>query len=289
MRHLELSTLEIFRQVALAGSISAAAAKLNRVQSNISTRVKQLEERLGTALFERNRRGLSLTEEGHTLLRYADRLLSLSDEAVDALQAAKPSGSLRLGTMESTAASRLPPLLSRYHAQFPDVEIHLETDTAGRLTRRLMSNEIDVAFIAEPVVVEGLQAVSVFEEQLLLVAPVSFPALRRSDEISGRTMIAFEEGCAYRRYLNDWLIEEGIVPGNILSVGSYLAILACVSAGAGYAVVPRSVLDTIATQGEFRRHQLPKRYSRIKTLLVWRQNYTSPKLDALRALLPIIR
>ena len=97
-------------------------------------------------------------------------------------------------------------------------------------------------------------------------------------------MIAFEEGCAYRRYLNDWLIEEGIVPSNILSVGSYLAILACVAAGAGYAVVPKSVLETIATQGDFRRHRLPERYARIKTLLVWRENYSSSKLDALRAL-----
>ena len=289
MRRLDLAALEIFRQVALEGSISGAALKLNRVQSNISTRVKQLEEHLGTVLFEREPRGLSLTEAGRTLLSYAERLLSLSEEAVDALTAAEPSGPFRIGTMESTAASRLPEVLSRYHALHPDVVIHLETDTAGGLTRRLCANEIDAAFIAEPIVTEGLTSEAVFEEQLLLVAPISFPPLRRAQEISGKTVVAFEEGCAYRRYLNDWLVEEGIVPGSILSVGSYLAILACVSAGNGYAMVPKSVLDVISSKGEFHCHRLPRRYSRIRTLLVCRENYTSSKLDALRALLPRIR
>ncbi|MGI9523178.1 MAG: LysR family transcriptional regulator [Hyphomicrobiaceae bacterium] len=288
MRRIDLAALEIFRQVALEGSISGAALKLNRVQSNVSTRVKLLEERLGTTLFEREPRGLTLTESGQTLLTYADRLISLSEEAVDALTATEPSGPFRIGTMESTAASRLPEFLSRYHGLYPNVTIHLETDTAGGLTRRLCSNELDVAFVAEPIATEGLVWEAVFEEQLLLVAPVSFPPLRHAKEISGKTIIAFEEGCAYRRYLNDWLVEESIVPGSILSVGSYLAILACVSAGNGYAVVPKSVLDVIASNGEFRRHRLPKRYSRIKTLLVRRKNYSSSKLDALRAMLPRI-
>ncbi|MEC9368097.1 MAG: LysR substrate-binding domain-containing protein, partial [Pseudomonadota bacterium] len=81
---------------------------------------------------------------------------------------------------------------------------------------------------------------------------------------------------------------EGIVPGNIISVGSYLAILACVSAGTGFAVVPRAVLDMIASEGEFRTWDLPGKMSRIRTLLAWRSNYTSAKFEVLRSLLPSI-
>lgn len=285
MAQLDLSALEIFRQVALDGTVSGAATQLNRVQSNISTRIRQLEERLGIALFVRHQRGLTLTEDGKVLLKYAERLLSLSDEAVEALHASLPTGAFCIGTMESTAASRLPEILSRYHRAHPLVSIQVTTDTAGGLTRRLMANEIDVAFIAEPLTLKGVKSEPVFEEHLILVAPVSFPAIRKTDEISGKTMIAFEEGCAYRRYLNEWLAEAGIVPGQILSVGSYLAILACVSAGAGYAVVPKSVLNMISSKGEFREYKLPGRFSRIKTLLTWREGYASSKLDALRAIL----
>ncbi len=288
MPKLVLSALEIFRQVALQGSVSAAAAKLNRVQSNVSTRVRQLEDRLGVQLFTRSRRGLVLTEQGQVLLRYAERLLALSDEAVDALNRAEPAGTFRVGTMESTAAARLPAVLSRYHARYPKVQIHLTTDTAGALVRRLVGGEIDAAFIAEPLAIDGIRAEPVYEERLVLIAPKSFASLREPLEIAGHSIVAFEEGCAYRRYLNDWLLEEGIVPGNVLSVGSYLAMLACVSAGAGYAVVPQSTLDCLAGNGEFRRHELPARFSRIKTLLAWREAHTSAKFDALRALLPVI-
>jgi len=286
MRSLDLQALEIFRAVALEGSVSRAAQKLNRVQSNVSTRVKQLEQYLNKDLFLRHNRGLTLTPDGQMLLSYAERFLQLSFEASEALGAGKPSGTFRIGTMESTAASRLPNILSRYHALHPDVEIVVETDTAGGLSERLQAYDIEVAFIAEPVSFDRVSTAPVFVEELVLIAPQSFPPLEDVSEISGKTVVAFEAGCAYRRYLEQWLLETGIVPGGIMAVGSYLAILACVSAGTGYAVIPRSVLDMIATGGRFRRYPLPKKFSRIRTMLSWRSDYRSAKLDALRDLLP---
>jgi DNA-binding transcriptional LysR family regulator len=289
MRGLDLRALEIFRTVALEGSISRAAVRLNRVQSNVSTRVRQLEEQLGKTLFLRGKRGLMLTPDGDLLLSYAERLLALSMEASEALMEGKPAGTFRIGTMESTAAARLPGILSRYHDLHPHVQIELETDTAGGLIRRLLTYDIEAAFIAEPVPFEQIGTHPVFEEQLVLVAPKSFPDLGRTAEISGRTVVAFEQGCAYRRYLEDWLRQEGIVPGSVLAVGSYLAMFACVSAGTGYAVVPQSVLDMVASEGKFRRYPLPGKMSRIRTLLAWRSDYRSTKLDVLRQLLPDIQ
>jgi DNA-binding transcriptional LysR family regulator len=287
MYGLDLRALEIFRAVAIEGSVSKAAIKLNRVQSNISTRVKQLEEQLEKTLFLRRNRGLTLTSDGHLLLSYTERLLQLSMEASEALNEGKPSGAFRIGTMESTAAARLPQILSRYHERYPDVRIELETDTAGGLMDRLLNYDVEIAFLAEPVSFERISTEPVFEERLILVAPKSFPPIENTRQISGKTVVAFEAGCAYRRYLEEWLLEAGIVPGGIMAVSSYLAIFACVSAGTGYAVVPRSVLDIVSTKGQFRRYDLPDSVSRIKTLLAWRSDYRSAKLDALRQLLPV--
>lgn len=289
MDEFDLRSLEIFRAVAAEGSISRAAEKLNRVQSNISTRVKQLEERFEKPLFLRSSRGLTLTAEGHLLLSYADRLLQLSQEASEAMNEGRPRGPLRIGTMESTAAARLPALLSRFHGLYPEIEIEIRTDVAAGLVDRLLRYEIEVAFIAEPVDVEGLHAQPVFEEELVLVAPETFPTIRRLKEFNGRTIVAFESGCAYRRYLQDWLLEAGIVPGGTIAVSSYLAMLACVSAGTGFAVAPSSVLDMINSKGRFRRHKLPERLRRIRTLLCWRAEHQSAKLDALRTLLPALK
>ncbi len=288
MHGLDLRSLEIFRTVAVEGSITKAAMKLNRVQSNISTRIKQLEQRLEKNLFLRQNRGLTLTPDGHLLLSYAERLLQLSMEASEALNEGKPRGVFRIGTMESTAAARLPEILSRYHQLYPDVKIELKMDTAGGLVDRLLNYDVEIAFVAEPVSFETISTQAVFEEELVLVAPQSFPPLENTSEISGKTVVAFEPGCAYRRYLEEWLLESGIVPGGVITMGSYVAILACVSAGTGFAVVPQSVLDTVSSKGRFRLYPLPDKVARIKTLLAWRSDYKSVKLDALKDLLPIL-
>lgn len=286
MQDLDLRALEIFRNVAAEGSVSKAAEKLNRVQSNISTRIKQLELKLGKTLFLRQNRGVSLTSDGQILLAYAERIRELSLEASEALQQEKPRGVFRIGTMESTAAARLPEILSKYHLLYPDVQIDLVTDTAGGLMQRLQNFDIDVAFVAEPVPFKKIKTEPVFEEKLILVAPKTFPSLENITDISGKTVVAFEVGCAYRRYLEEWLLESGVVPGNIMSVGSYLAILACVAAGTGYAVVPQSVLDVVSSKGQFQCFPLKGKLSHIKTLICWRSGYRSAKLEMLKPLLP---
>ena len=285
MRSVELSDLEIFRSVALEGSVSRAAEKLHRVQSNISTRVKQLEERLGVRLFLRQSRGLALTPAGESLLPYAERLLDLCNEAEAALTDGKPRGSFRIGTLESTAAARLPAVLSRYHALYPDVEVELVTDTSQGLVDRLLALEIEVALVAEPVGHGALRTEPVFCEQLVLVMPPSFPGMDRPEALSGRTVIAFKTGCAYRRCLEDWMRAAGVKPGGVMETSSYHVILACVAAGTGFAAVPRSVLDAVAVKGECRLHALPGAASKVNTLLAWRSDYTSAKLDTLRQIL----
>ncbi len=286
MHGMDLRALEIFRTVANTGSVSKAAIKLNRVQSNISTRIKQLEQQLGKKLFLRHNRRLTLSAEGLILLPYAERMLQLSGEASQAMAGNKPSGIFRIGAMESTAAARLPSILLKFQKQYPAVQIELKTDTAGGLINRLLDYDIEVALVAEPVSFNGINTDPIFEEELLLVTPKTFPLIENTAEINGRTMIAFEAGCAYRRYLEEWLLENGIVPGGIMAVSSYLAILACVSAGTGYALVPKSVLDMMSTMAEFRSYPMPGKLSRIKTLLAWRAEYKSVNMAALREFLP---
>jgi len=283
---LDIASLEVFQAVVRQGGVSKAAAHLNRVQSNVSTRIRQLEDQLGEPLFLRDNKRMTLTDAGRNLLPYAERMLTLAREAADAVKTKDLNGTFHIGAMESTAAARLPQMLSQFHARHPDVSVRLTTATAGALQNRLSNEEIDVAFIAEPVSNKAVQTRSVFSEELCLVAAKAFPSIDDPGSLNRQTIIAFEDGCAYRRYLNDWLLGEKIVPGTTLSVGSYLAMLSCVSAGTGFAVIPKSVLSIIDVHGTLQHRALPGRYSRIKTLMVWRKNYASPKLEALKSLLP---
>src|ERR1700751_3089076 len=99
---MDLSDIRIFAAVVREGGITRAAEKLNRVQSNVTTRIRQLEEDLGVTLFIREGKRLHLAPAGQALLGYADRLLALADEARTAVRDPRPRGMFRLGAMEST-------------------------------------------------------------------------------------------------------------------------------------------------------------------------------------------
>src|SRR3984893_5823223 len=205
MGNIDLIGLEIFKAVAEQGSITKAAIRLHRVQSNVTTRVKQLEERLGTKLFLRGNRKLVLSAEGKRLLGYADRLLHLSSEAEAALGSGAPAGAFQIGALESTAATRLPPILSRYDRRYPDVRLERVTGTTGALIARVMNHEVEPAFVAEPFTGDELEGDPVFSEELVLITPRGFRKGKTPRDIGHTTLITFATGCSYRRRLEAWL------------------------------------------------------------------------------------
>jgi DNA-binding transcriptional LysR family regulator len=269
MRTIDLDSLEIFRTVVQEGGVIRAAQKLNRVQSNVTTRIKQLEQRLGRALFRKQGRGLVLSPEGELLLSYTQRLFRLADEAEHMLKSGRAIGVLRIGSLESTAGSRLAPILSRYHRLQPGVVVELMTGTTGALLQRVANFEIEAAFVSEPFTPNGLNSLKVFDEELVLITGKGVPEVKRASDLAGMSMVAFATGCSYRKRLEEWLGAAALMPARTLELASYQAMIACVAAGTGFAVVPRSLLVALKAANEVRQHELPARIRRNHTHLVW--------------------
>jgi len=119
---VDLQALRYFQAVAKAGSISKAAREMNYAQSNLTARIQQLESDLKTQLFYRHHRGTALTDKGKILLSYAEKIFQLLDEAQNVLSDDHtPRGPLAIGSMETTAAVRLPKWLSGFHRKYPEV------------------------------------------------------------------------------------------------------------------------------------------------------------------------
>lgn len=283
---MDLAALTIFRAVVRENGVTRAAAKLNRVQSNVTMRIKQLEQQLGAELFVRDGRRLVLTPAGQALLPYAERLLALADEARHAVREDRPRGRLALGAMESAAASRLPRVLAAYHQRWPEVELELSTGTTGCLLERVREFEVDAALIATPpdpsALTDIFESVPVFNEELVMITPRGHRAVRAAGDIALSTLVAFERGCAYRTYVERWYAEHDLRPARVLELGSYHAIVACVAAGAGVAVAPRSVLELLpGGTREVAVHPLGA-LGAVPTLLIWRRGHYSAALAALR-------
>ncbi|WP_234707390.1 LysR substrate-binding domain-containing protein [Rhodopseudomonas palustris] len=268
--------------------MTRAAELLGRVPSNVTTRIQQLEAEIGVALFQRDHKRMALTAEGRTYLDYADRILNLADEALQTVHPGAPLGVLRIGSMESAAAARLPQPLARFNATWPEVTIELSTGPTRQLIDALLAQHIDCAVIAIPpgdwgLEQDALDTVALFSEELLLVLPPGHPAVARADDIKPRCLAAFAPGCTYRILAEDWMTESGSRPAQIRfqEVRSYHAMVACTAAGSCFAILPRSVLDLVPDAERFTIKPLMK----VETVLASRPGFKTPAFMALRGML----
>jgi DNA-binding transcriptional LysR family regulator len=281
---VDLSALQIFRAVVREGGVTRAAERLNRVQSNVTTRIRQLEDELGVALFIREGKRLHLAPAGQVLLDYSERLLSLADEARLAVQDSRPRGILRLGAMESTAAVRLPATLNEYHRRYPDVVLELKTGNPPKLSALILAGELDAALVTEPVADASFEKVPAFVEEAVIVSAAGRPAVDKKG-VASRTIIAFEHGCPHRKRLEEWYASRGELPERTIELGSYHAMLGCVVAGMGIALLPKSVLSTFPESKRLSVKKLATGESRFDIALIWRRGAGSAKVQALSELL----
>jgi len=281
---MDLSDLRIFSAVVRHGGVTRAAERLHRVQSNITTRIRQLEEELNVRLFIRERKRLHLAPAGKVLLEYADRLLALAEEAQAAVQDSRPRGILRLGAMESTAAVRLPGPLAEYSRRHPDVVLELRTGNPTELATAILAGELDAALVAEPVADARFEKIAAFVEETVIVARAHHPRIKATTA-APKTIIVFEHGCPHRSRLEAWYEKRGEIPERIVELGSYHAMLGCVVAGMGAALLPKSVLATFPESKRLSVHPLPRGEDRIATLMIWRRGADSPNTRALAEIL----
>lgn len=276
---MDLEDLRIFRAVVREGGVTRAALRLHRVQSNVTTRIRQLEQSLGVALSIREGKRMLLSASGRVLLDYAERLLDLAEEARAAVTEGVPRGRMRLGSMESTAAARLPPALAQFHRRYPDVQLELRTGPTGRLLAEVAEGGLDCALVSGPVQDARLTAIPVFREELAVVAPAGHPPIRSARDVQQRTLLTFEPSCAYRQRLEAWLAADGVVPERVVELSSYHAMIGCAAAGMGIALAPLSLLDAHA--GTVSVHRLPARFAETSTVLATRSGSVSPAVAAL--------
>jgi DNA-binding transcriptional LysR family regulator len=281
---MDLSDLRIFSTVVREGSVTRAAEQLHRVQSNVTTRVRQLEEDLSVSLFIREGKRLHLAPAGQVLLAYADRLLALADEARGAVQDSKPRGTFRLGAMESTAAVRLPRLLSEYHRRHPGVVLELRTGNPQVLGTAVLAGDLDAALVAEPIADAPFEKMFAFDEELVIVAPADYPPIGKKGSLP-RTVLVFEHGCPHRKRLEDWYARRHEMPERTIELTSYHAMLGCVVAGMGISLLPKSVLTTFPERKRLSVHRLVRPENRAQTVLIWRKGAGSANVRALEEML----
>ena len=284
---MDASDLRIFEAVARLGGMNRAAAELNTVQSNVTARIRALEEQLEISLFRRTSRGAVLTAAGERLLPYASRVAQLLDEAKRAARDdGTPCGPLVIGSLETTAALRLTPCLTSFLAAFPGVDLTLRTGTSSELIDAVLARRVEGAFVAGPVEHPELTAETVFREEMVILGAlgISFERYLQGRDVR---IIVLRAGCSYRLMLESWLAGQGVVRVRLLEFGTLEAIVGCVKAGLGITLLPRALIGTVWREGTLAVHELPEGAGRAETMFVRRPDERAS--SALTAFLDHVR
>lgn len=261
---MDHAALRIFSAVARLGSVAAAAQAVHSVPSNVSARIRKLEDEVAAELFVREPRGMRLTPAGEVLLDYAERILALADDAKIAVgEMVGEGGVLRLASMESTAAVRLPPLLAGFAAAHPRIRLTLSTGTSESMVQAVVSRHADLAFVGGPVRHDHVAGHAVFTEELVLAVPIGVTSVQQANT---QSMLVFRSGCAYRARTENWLRRRGEAPRHVMEFGTLDGLLGCVAAGMGVTLLPRAVVERPHLSGQIAALSIAD--SRVETWLI---------------------
>ncbi|HDU4042419.1 TPA: LysR family transcriptional regulator [Klebsiella aerogenes] len=281
---MNIPLLEAFTVVVREGSALRAADSLGCTQSNVTARIRQLETTLGVELFDRHGKRLIINEAGRILLPFCEQILALVKQAEYAVTRRAEPHALRLGAMESTAATRLPGVISAFRKQYPDTSLTVQIGNEPLLIEAMQQGKLEAALTASLVHRKGFHYEAAFTEKMVLVSAndTSTQAMLPGCDI---TLLAFASGCPYRTLAEEWLRDKNIVVKQTLSFSSFGAIISGVVAGMGLAVLPENVVAESLRQREL-SSLVPEGVANVTTWLVTPDvNSTSPVIEHFRAVL----
>ncbi|GAB2189847.1 LysR family transcriptional regulator [Sessilibacter sp. MAH2] len=265
---MEIQALQTFLAVIDEGGVLAASKALHTVQSNVTSRIKRLEQELGTELFYRSGRGLELSPSGRELAKHARELIQMEKLASLAVkEVGYNRGEIRIGTMETFASYRLPLALKELRKAHPGIQIKIETNTSQTLINKVLQHKLDCAFIGGHYENPALSTDEVLVEELVLVRA-------KHDQNPDTPLMLFREGCTYRDRALQWQSLYGKQTQEILELGTLDGILGCVSVGLGLTLMPSWVVESSRFRDELIIERVPKSLALVPTLMICHQRET---------------
>lgn len=242
---MDFQRLTVFRAVARYLSFSRAADELHLTQPAVSKHIHQLEAELGVPLFHRLGRRIELTDAGHIVADYAQRVSVLSDEVRRVLGELEglERGYLRLGASTTPGLYLLPDMVALFRKKYPAVEISLAITNSSDVTRRVLTGEFDLGFVGAPVETAGLQVRPFVEDEIVLIVPASHSLSRQRTFsptlFASETLIMREAGSATRRIVEENLARLNVTPKSVMEMNGCEGMKRAVAAGIGLAFASR--------------------------------------------------
>jgi len=275
---MNTNDLKIFEAVAESGSFTKAAELMFTVQSNVTARIKSLEEEFDTKLFSRTSRRVDLTEEGKILKRYAKQVQHLVQEAKNEIKSSDViSGHLAIGCMETTMALKAPEILLSFGQIYPHIDLEFKAEDRDVLISDVLNYKLDAAFVSAPLNTSGLEKIKIKEEQLVILASSKQPSLNKLVVEEPLKSIVFDNGCIFRERLESWFTHKGVQNYKSIELNSIEGIINFVEAGLGISLLPEEIISQYYQNRKICTYPLSKQLGTMTTLLVYRKDKITSK------------
>jgi DNA-binding transcriptional LysR family regulator len=233
---LDIDMLRCFMEVSETESFTKAGNNIGLTQSGVSVKIRRLEERLGTQLFNRTHKRLALTLEGEVLKGHARRILSVHDEAVSRLTKPKASGKLRIGLTDYFIPELLPNLLSKFRKQYPNIYLEIQTGVGINLIPMFEKGELDLV-VAGKDGYEGQCRVLTQEPLIWVVGKDTETSLHETAHL-----VLLPSPCYFRKIATESLEKAGRKWEVLFTGTSIASIQSAVQAGMGLSILPAGAL-----------------------------------------------
>jgi DNA-binding transcriptional LysR family regulator len=268
--------LEGFLEVAKVRNFSRAASILYRTQPTLSQQIQRLEREFGGKLFDRDFKAVRLTQAGTTLRRYAEEILALRTEALDAIGQIKenPSGTLRIGTNDATCLYVLPNALAGFRRLYPQVQVSIYRNFSHKIVEKIQEGNLEVGIVSLPRHIKGLEIIPIFSGELKVLLPPDHPLVGRKEitpeEISFYPLLLPKTGRT-RKMIEDLLRTYKRSLQISMELASVEVIKKYVSAGIGISLLPEAfaqaevaagTLKLVSVQGKKLSRELGLAYRR---------------------------
>lgn len=291
MAELTLKQLRYFDAVARAGHFGRAAAICSISQPAISVQIKEMEQTLGIALFERGARVVRLTGAGEDLVLRVRSILGAVEELSDVARASggQALARLRLGIIPTIAPYLLPAIMGALGAQHPNLDLHVRETLTPKLLNELSDGKIDAAIVALPTSEPSLQETLLFDEDFVLVRPAQDEGkpVPNGEALRKMRLLLLEEGHCFRDQALAFCSTSASVPRDGLDGSSLTTLVQMVSAGIGVTLIPQMAIavETPAANVSVARFAEPRPSRQIG--MIWRKR--NPLADQLTRVAEVIR
>ncbi|HAZ48908.1 MAG TPA: LysR family transcriptional regulator [Cyanobacteria bacterium UBA11371] len=295
-----LDQLRILKAIAAEGSFKRAADSLYVSQPAVSLQVQNLERQLDVPLFDRGGRRAQLTEAGHLLLSYGERILSLCEETCRAIEDLQnlQGGTLIVGASQTTGTYLLPRMIGLFRQKYTDVAVQLHVHSTRRTAWSVANGQIDLAIIGgevPPELADSLEITPYLEDELALILPPSHPFAKletiQKDDLYKLQFIALDSQSTIRKVIDQVLTRCGIDTRRLkieMELNSIEAIKNAVQSGLGAAFVSISAIEKELQIGVLHRTRIEDvMVKRILSVLINPNRYRSKAAEAFsREILP---